>query len=84
MSITFGGLQAAGTAPAQARVYDRVQTTREAATSTADSRTTELSQIRDIDLADMAVQLTTANAVYQSALQTTASIRQLSLMDFLR
>jgi hypothetical protein len=36
------------------------------------------------DLADLGVKVTTANATYQAALQTTASIGQLSLLDFLR
>jgi flagellar hook-associated protein 3 FlgL len=53
-------------------------------TSTGTALTTQLSGIEDIDLADMAIKVTTANTTYQAALQTTASIRQLSLLDFLK
>ncbi|MGN6609625.1 MAG: flagellar hook-associated protein FlgL [Jatrophihabitans sp.] len=59
----------------------QAQTTQAANTLTLK---TQLSGIQDIDLADMAIQVTTANTNYQAALQTTASIRQLSLLDFLR
>ena len=45
---------------------------------------TSLSSIQDIELADMAVQASTANVTYQAALQTTASVRQLSLLNFLQ
>lgn len=45
---------------------------------------TNKSQIEDIDLAQVAVQVNTANVVYQAALQTTANIKQLSLLNFLR
>lgn len=45
---------------------------------------TNLSQIQDIDLAEVAIQVNTAKVVYQAALQTTANIRQMSLLDFLR
>ena len=45
---------------------------------------TELSGVEDVELADMAMKLSTANTNYQAALQTTAKISQLSLMDFLR
>lgn len=43
-----------------------------------------LSQIQDIDLAEVAVQVSTAQVVYQAALQTTANIQQLSLLNFLK
>jgi hypothetical protein len=36
------------------------------------------------DLAELAISATTANIAFQSALQTTASVRQLSLREFLR
>lgn len=45
---------------------------------------THLSEIEDIDLAETVVAVNTANVVYQAALQTTANIRQLSLLNFLR
>jgi flagellar hook-associated protein 3 FlgL len=46
--------------------------------------TTQLSGIEDIDPAETAIKLATANTTYQAALQTTASIGQVSLLDFLR
>lgn len=64
--------------------YQRVQTAQTAQAATGTTLASQLSDIQDIDLADMAIQVTTANATYQAALQTTASIRQLSLLDFLR
>ena len=45
---------------------------------------TNLSQIQDIDLAQVAVAMNTAQVVYQASLQTTANIRQLSLLNFLK
>jgi flagellar hook-associated protein 3 FlgL len=63
--------------------YQRVQTAQAAQTSTSLTVTTQLSNIQDIDLANMAVQVSTASTNYQAALQTTASIRQQSLLDFL-
>jgi flagellar hook-associated protein 3 FlgL len=68
----------------QGAAYDRIRQTQQAATTTSTGLKTELSEIQDIDLADMAVRVTTANTTYQAALQTTAAVRQLSLMDFLR
>ena len=44
----------------------------------------ELSGVEEVDMAEMAMKVTTANTNYQAALQTTATISQLSLMDFLR
>ncbi len=46
--------------------------------------TTSLSGIQDADVAEMAIQISSANIAYQAALQTTASIRQTSLLDYLR
>jgi flagellar hook-associated protein 3 FlgL len=57
----------------------RAQTAQTSATSS----TTQLSSTEDVDPAQVAIQLTTANTAYQAALQTSASIRQLSLLDFL-
>jgi flagellar hook-associated protein 3 FlgL len=45
---------------------------------------TNLSEIQDIDLAEVAIQMNTAQVVYQASLQTTANIRQLSLLNFLK
>lgn len=43
-----------------------------------------LSDIEHVDLADLVARAITADATYQAALQTTASIGRLSLLDFLR
>ncbi len=43
-----------------------------------------LSDVQDIDLAEVAIQMNTAQVVYQASLQTTANIRQLSLLNFLK
>lgn len=45
---------------------------------------TNLSEIQDIDLAEVAIQVSTAQAVYNASLQTTANIRQISLLNFLK
>ncbi len=64
--------------------YRRVQNA-QAVSSYAESRLAgQLCELPDIDPAELAVQVTTANVTYQAALETTASVRQLSLLDFLR
>jgi flagellar hook-associated protein 3 FlgL len=64
--------------------YQQVQTAQTVQTSAATSLKTQLSSIEDVDTAQMAIDVTTANTAYQAALQTTATVRQLSLLDFLR
>jgi flagellar hook-associated protein 3 FlgL len=64
--------------------YQQVQRAQTAQTTASTSLTTQLSTIEDVDPAQLAIEVTTANTAYQAALQTTASIRQLSLLDFLR
>jgi len=64
--------------------YQHVQQAQSAQQSDATSLKTRLSGIEEVDLADMAIKVTTANTAYQAALQTTAAIGQLSLLDFLR
>jgi flagellar hook-associated protein 3 FlgL len=64
--------------------YQQVQRAQTVGTTEATALKTRLSGIEDVDLADLAVKVTTANTTYQAALQTTASIGQLSLLDFLR
>ncbi|HEY2273645.1 MAG TPA: flagellin, partial [Jatrophihabitantaceae bacterium] len=64
--------------------YQQVQRAQAVGTTEATALKTRLSGIEDVDLADLAVKVTTANTTYQAALQTTASIGQLSLLDFLR
>lgn len=69
---------------AEGAAMQRVQVAQSAQAATNVSLNEELSGIQDIDIADMAIQVTTANTNYQAALQTTASIRQMSLLNFLR
>lgn len=69
---------------AEGAAMQRVQIAQTAQASTSVSLQDELSGIQDIDLASMAIQVTTANTNYQAALQTTANIRQISLLNFLR
>jgi flagellar hook-associated protein 3 FlgL len=64
--------------------YARVQQVQTAAASTQTQLKSQLSDIQDIDVASMAVQVSSANVAYQAALQTTANIRQVSLLDFLK
>jgi flagellar hook-associated protein 3 FlgL len=68
---------------AEGAVYQRVQVAQAAQTSRGLALRTQLSGIQAIDVASMAIQVSTANTNFQAALQTTASIRQLSLLDFL-
>lgn len=63
--------------------YNEVEASQAAQTSTNLALTSELSNIQDIDIAQQAVLVSTANVNYQAALQTTASIRQESLLNFL-
>jgi flagellar hook-associated protein 3 FlgL len=64
-------------------IYSQVQTAQTVQTSTGTTLTTQLSNIQDIDLAQMAVDVSTAQVTYQASLQTTASIKQMSLLNFL-
>jgi flagellar hook-associated protein 3 FlgL len=68
---------------AEGAAYQRVQIAQSVQASTSLSLNSQLSDIQDIDLARLAVQASTANVNYQAALQTTANIRQLSLLNFL-
>jgi flagellar hook-associated protein FlgK len=62
----------------------RVRATQTAAVPNTIALKSQLSDLQHIDLANMVVDMTTAEAAYQSALATTAKIRQISLMDYLR
>lgn len=64
--------------------YNRVTAAQGAQTTTTLALTSELSDIQDVDIARQAVLVSTANVNYQAALQTTANIRQVSLLDFLK
>ena len=72
--------QQASAGTTSARITD-LQTTAASQTLT---RTAQLSDLQDVDTASMAIQVSSANVAYQAALQTTASIRQTSLLDFLK
>ncbi|CAN5475572.1 flagellar hook-associated protein FlgL [soil metagenome] len=65
-------------------LYQRVQNTQLVNSTNTVQRTSQLSDIQDIDLADMAIKVSAADASYQAALATTAKVRQTSLLDFLR
>jgi len=69
---------------AEGATYQQVQNTQAVQSATGTSLATQLSDLQDIDLADMAVRVSTANVTYQAALQTTANVRQISLLNFLR
>lgn len=80
-----GAIRQASTAQAtEGAAYQRVEVAQAAQANTSVTLKSQLSDIQDIDLAEVAVQVTTANTNYQAALQTTASIRQLSLLNFLK
>jgi len=80
-----GAISAMSSAQAtEGAAYQRVQSAQSVQTDTGTALAGELSGIQDIDLAKTAVQVSTANVTYQAALQTTANVRQLSLLQFLR
>lgn len=64
--------------------YQRIQGVQTSSNANTIQLKSQLSDLQDIDLADMAVQVSTANAAYQAALATTAKVSQISLLDFLR
>lgn len=69
---------------AEGAAYEQVQQAQTTQITADTAMKTQLSGIEDVDLAEMAIKVTTANTAYQAALQTTATVRQLSLLDFLR
>lgn len=64
--------------------YKRVQTAQSVQTGNSTALTSALSDVQDIDMAEMAVKVSSANVTYQAALQTTANISQVSLLNFLK
>jgi flagellar hook-associated protein 3 FlgL len=64
--------------------YNRVTATQNVQNGVKLALTSELSDIQDIDLAAQSVAVSTASVTYQAALQTTANVRQVSLLDFLK
>lgn len=89
LSDQLGGLDGAlnrlsGARAAEGAAYQRVQAAQTSQSADTVALQSQLSTIQDIDLPALTVQVSTANLTYQAALQTTASIRQTSLLDFLR
>jgi flagellar hook-associated protein 3 FlgL len=68
---------------AEGATYKQVENAQAVQASTKVSLATQLSSIQDIDLPELAVQVSTAQVTYQAALQTTAGIQQMSLLNFL-
>lgn len=66
---------------AERAAHHRVQAARDAIRRALQC---QLSESDNADLAEMAIQVTSANASYQAALRTTAGVHQVSLHDFLR
>jgi flagellar hook-associated protein 3 FlgL len=62
----------------------QVQRAQTMQTTTGTALQSQLNDIENVDMADAAVKVAAANVSYQAALQTTASIGRLSLLDFLR
>lgn len=77
--LRLSGQQALGGAR-----YQRVQATQTAAVTTTIALKSQLSELQDIDLPTTAIEMATADAAYQASLATTAKIRQISLLDYLR
>jgi flagellar hook-associated protein 3 FlgL len=65
-------------------LYNRVQTMRDRADSTALNLKSSLSEVEDVDLPKTIVDLQLQETAYQSALSATAKVIQPSLVDFLR
>lgn len=68
---------------AEGAAYNRITAAQSAQTSSTLALKTQLSDLQDVDVAEQAVAVTSASVTYQAALQTTASIRQVSLLNFL-
>jgi len=64
--------------------YARIQSMQSTAGTVSTQLASQLSDLQDIDIADMAVRVSSASVAYQAALQTTANVRQTSLLDFLK
>jgi flagellin-like hook-associated protein FlgL len=62
--------------------YKRVQDALVDAAATVRALETELSSIEDVERADQVMKIVTANLTYQAAIQTSAGLGQVSLVDF--
>ena len=84
-SLGYTGLmlEADGGAPDDAN-DSGTRTARGAQTSARTAMTSQLPGIENVDHTDRALKLATVNTAYRAALRTTASIGQVSLLDFLR
>ena len=69
---------------AEGGVYQQVQQQQAMQASIGTSLQTRLGDVEQVDIAEMAVRVASANTSYQAALQTTSAVGRLSLMDFLR
>ncbi|SDI81782.1 flagellar hook-associated protein 3 FlgL [Frankineae bacterium MT45] len=69
---------------AEGATYNQVQTALTGADTAATQLKVNLSNVSEIDFAQSVIDVTSANTAYQAALQTTATISQRSLLDFLR
>jgi flagellar hook-associated protein 3 FlgL len=83
----LGGVTVSRVAAAHAvegATYQQIQGAHTVQTAKGTAMSTQLSEIEDVDVAETAIEVTSANTAYQAALQTTATVRQLSLLEFLR
>lgn len=64
--------------------YNRVQMAQTQGTAEGTALQGQLSSVEDADIGELAIKVTTANTSYQAALATTATIGQVSLLNFLR
>ena len=65
-------------------IDQRIQNAQTIASDDTLRLSTQLSGIQDVDVADLAIEVSSANLAYQESLQTTADIRQTYLLDYLR
>jgi len=65
-------------------VYQRIDNEQNALAANSVQLKSQLSDLQDIDIADMAIEVSTANTAYQASLATTAKLSQNSLLDYLR
>ncbi|SHG26499.1 flagellar hook-associated protein 3 FlgL [Jatrophihabitans endophyticus] len=68
---------------AEGSTYQQVQRVTTARTTSDSSVTARLSEIEQVDYADMAIKTASANLAYNASIQTTANIGRHSLLDFL-
>ncbi len=85
LSRLDSAIQRVGVAQASAgSAYQQVQRLATSRTTSDAAVTARLADIEQIDFADIAVKTASAQTAYQAALQTTAQVSRVSLLDFLR